>query len=410
MDFDMGGGDGGGFFSIGTGQTSYVGSGYSSTSLDNIRLSAESVINPSRLMTTNFEHELLNIEGIEKVSSVLASPNQLTQIYGAGEKKFEADIGDYAGLSSSSIDLLGIDEEYQSTVDARWMVFTKGDQDEAFEELFHNEDDYTIIISESIAISLSLNLRDKVRITIARGDEVENYPFIIVGMASSMPGFAFEFSSSGSSFGGSKAGVLVSQKTYLEILDIPEPAWVNKIFIKLQENMLSSAREIEDEIDDKYQNDYDYNLFNTERMVARQEATFQIVNILFTLILMSTVIICLFGLLSSSYSTIIERKKEIGIVRTLGLRGNELNRMFIIEALIIMLASGTVGTLVGWLTGWLLSSNMNLFTDMPYQPQFPWLNFIIIYTVSVVFILIGMRRLLKKLRKKKITEIYRESL
>ena len=51
------------------------------------------------------------------------------------------------------------------------------------------------------------------------------------------------------------------------------------------------------------------------------------------------VLICIFGLLSSSYSTIIERKKEIGIIRTLGLKGREIDRLFILESLIIMISS-----------------------------------------------------------------------
>jgi len=60
-------------------------------------------------------------------------------------------------------------------------------------------------------------------------------------------------------------------------------------------------------------------------------------------------------LLSSSYSTIIERKKEIGIIRTLGLKGKDITKLFTIESLIIMLSSGTVGVIVGWTTGLLLT-------------------------------------------------------
>ncbi len=400
--FDFGGGGGGGFFS--------TSEGLSITPLQE----EEFNINPNRIMTTDFKEELLAIEGIEKVSTVLASPFHLTQIYSDSGKRFSAQISDYTGLSSSDISLYGIDEEYPSTVDANIMTISQGSFESSFNDLFYNEENYTCIISEGLAISLSLNLGDRVRIIIERGEELENYPFYIVGTAAAMPGFSMEFGSSGGGmFGGmmgGNPGVLISQDTYLDLLDIPTPTFLDKVFIKLQENYLQNARVVEDDIDDLWLNDFDYNLVNLERMVERQESTFQIIDILFTLILMATVIICLFGLISSSYSTIIERKKEIGIVRTLGLKGGDINRLFIVEALIIMLSSGTVGVLVGWATGTLLASDLNLFTDMPAVTIFPLMNLMILYSISILFVLFGMRGLLRKLKRKKITEIYRETM
>jgi ABC-type antimicrobial peptide transport system permease subunit len=367
----------------------------------------EPTIDPNRIMTTDFEEQLLLIEGIEKVSTVLATPWQLTQIYSDEDKKFEADIGDYGGVSTEKITLIGIDEQYLSTVQTELIDMTKGDMDEAFDSLFEDEEDYTCIISEAIALELKMELGDKVRIFIQRGDEQEKYEFEIVGMASTMPGFIEEFG--GTRRSSYEGGVLVSQQTYLEIIDIPEPPWLSKIFIKIQDDMLDEAESIEEDIDDLFQNDYEYEIFNLEKMVKQQEQFFAIVDALFTMILGATVFICLFGILSSSYSTIMERKKEIGIIRTLGLKGKEINRMFIVEALIIMLSAGTVGILVGYFTGWLVTSNFALFADLPYRPVFPYLNSITLYLLSFVFIWTGMYLMLRKSRKRKIVDIYRET-
>jgi putative ABC transport system permease protein len=125
---------------------------------------------------------------------------------------------------------------------------------------------------------------------------------------------------------------------------------------------------------------------------------------------MTTVFICIFGLLSSSYSTIIERKKEVGIVRTLGLKGRDINRLFIIESLIIMISSGTIGIIVGWLSAWIVTSNLSTLTGEPNVIFVPWFNIILIYFLSIFMILIGMKLLLRKIRKKKIVEIYRETM
>jgi putative ABC transport system permease protein len=145
-------------------------------------------------------------------------------------------------------------------------------------------------------------------------------------------------------------------------------------------------------------------------MIAQQQGAFFVLDTLFTLIAMTTVFICIFGLLSSSYSTIIERKKEIGIVRTLGLKGRDINRLFIIEALIIMISSGIIGTIVGWLTAWLVTSNLTLLTEMPEVLTFPWFNIVVIFSLSLILILVGMVVLLRKARKKKIVDIYRETM
>ena len=414
----MGGGDdmfggGGGLFSMTMGGSSYYSHTINGLALHPAQ-EAEERIDPHRVLTTDFKDDLLAIDGVEKVSSVIASPYHLTQIYADSGTIFEATLADYAGLSSSDVNLIGVDEEYTSTVDADYIVFTRGSLEVSFDAVFNNTEKYSCIISEAVGLGLNLELGDKVRITITRGAELQAYIFYIVGMLSAMPGFSNNFGSSGGmgfmGGGGSDGGVVISQDTYMDLLDIPEPAYLDKIFIKLKESAIATARVIEDEIDDNWLNSYDYNLINLQRRIEAQQSMFEVMDVLFTLILMATVVICLFGLLSSSYSAILERKKEIGVVRTLGLKGRDINRMFIVEALIIMLASGSIGVLVGWSTGFLLSSTLNLFTDIPYEGLFPLSNFVWLYGLSISFILVGMTLLLRKLSKKKIVDIYRETM
>jgi ABC-type antimicrobial peptide transport system permease subunit len=395
-------GGGGGFMSVSNDDTLNINMNSISTQtyLDSI--------NPNKIITTEFEQELLSIEGIEKVSSVLARPSQLTQIYAEENKEFIAEIGDFAGLSTQEITLIGIDEEYPFVVRNEFIEMTSGNLVSSFNEIFHNNQSYTCIISESLAIGMSLLIGDKVRIVIQRGDEMEVYAFIIVGTARSMPGFSREFSGSG--MGASRGGVLISQASYIEIMDIPPVPYLDRIFVKLREDKLSEAREIEEIIDEYYHSDYNYEISNLARMIAQQESAFFVLDTLFTLIALTTVFICIFGLLSSSYSTIIERKKEIGIVRTLGLKGRDINRLFIVESLIIMLSSGTIGIVIGWLTSWLVSWNLlGTLVGMPNVLYVPWFNIILIYLLSFIMIYLGMRILLRKARKQKIVEIYRET-
>lgn len=384
-------------------------SGFSGTNSGEMRLQKGLVsVNPNKIMTLEIEEELLMIDGIEKVSSVLARPYQLTQIYAEDDEEFIVELGDYAGLKTQEITLLGIDEEYPFTIKNKYIEMTAGTTKDSFDDLFNDDDIFTCIISEAIAIELSLHFDELIRIIVHRGNEMEIYAFRIVGIAKKMPGFAMEFASSRQR--AVMGGVLISQVTYIEIMDIPPVPYLDKVFIKLRENTKSVTNYVINQINDNYQKDYNYELVNLQSMITQQQGSFFVLDTLFTLIAMTTVFICIFGLLSSSYSTIIERKKEIGIVRTLGLKGKDINRLFIIESLIIMISSGVIGTLVGWFTAWLVTSNLTLLTEMPEVLTIPWDNIIIIFSISLILIIVGMQILLRKARKKKIVEIYRETM
>ncbi len=393
--FDLFGGEGGDFLS---------------TSVNGLKTSQDNgfSVNPNRILTSDFEEELLKIDGIERISSVIASPFHLTQIYSEEGKEFTAEIGDYAGLITQEISLIGIDEVYPSTINNEYIEFTQGEMISSFEQLFIGQTFYSCIISESISLGMDMYLGDIIRMVIQRGDESEIYTFKIVGVAAAMPGFLGEFGRSAAT--ANMGGVMISQETYINIMDIPSIPYLDKIFIKLNLNAQSSSQNISNKVKTENENFFDFEIINLQQRITQQQLLFTIINVFFSMTLNATVIICLFGLLSSSYSTIIERKKEIGIIRTLGLKGKEIGRMFTIESLIIMLSSGTVGVLVGWFTSLLLSVSMNLTSDLPNIPVFPLTDMIVIFTVSIIFTLIGMKVLLIKSRKKKIIDIYRETM
>ena len=364
-------------------------------------------VNPNRILTTDFEKDILKVEGIEKVSSVIASPFHLTQIYSEEGKEFIAEIGDFAGLFTQEISLIGIDEEYPSTIKTKYIEFTQGDLSTSFNNIFDILGYYKCIISEGLSENLDLNKDDLVRLNIQRGDESQIYTFQIGGVAASMPGFSSEFGRSSAS--AQMGGVMISHAVYLEIMNIPPIPYLDKIFIKLSSNRQRSNQLIIDNIN-SYGSGYDFDITDVERAIRQQQTLFSVLDTFFTMTLDATIVICLFGLISSSYSTIIERKKDIGIIRTLGLKGKEINRLFTIESLVIMLSSGTVGVIVGWLTGLLLSTSINLLSDLPNIPTFPFTNMLSVYIISIIFVLIGMKLLLRNIRKKKIVEIYRETM
>jgi hypothetical protein len=349
-----------------------LGGDLASISINDLKSSQDNrySVDPNRILTSDFKFELLKIEGIERVSTVIASPFHLTQIYSEEGKEFTAEIGDYAGLTAHKISLIGIDEVYPSTIKTEYIEFTQGDLLSSFEQLFEEQEVYTCIISEGISVSLDMHLGDIVRIVIQRGDESE---------------FFAEFGRSSAS--AHMGGVMISQDVYMNIMDIPPIPYLDKIFIKL--NFDTQIFSIKSQLEIENEQNYDFEVISLQQLVTQQQLFFTIIDVFFTITLDATIVICLFGLLSSSYST---------------------TKLFTIESLIIMLSSGTVGVIVGWTTGLLLTTSMNLMSDLPNILTFPLSDMIAIFTISIIFTLIGLKILLRKSRKKKIVDIYRETM
>lgn len=356
----------------------------------------------TRMMNTDIIEELMAIEGVEKVSSVLIRPNRLEDLY---EKSYGVEISAYPALSSHGVALLNIDEAYSKTVDSDWIKFKEGNSDEVFNKLFAQEEQsFPCVISEGIANQDGYVVGDKIKMKITRGKEVETYPFIIVGIASSLSGFFRQF---GDSLVSSGNGVLISQEIYRKVMDLPEPTWIERIFIKVNE--MERIQRIRNQINGQFKDVYDFYIVNLEQRIENQSTMFTMIDVLFTAVLMSTLVICIFGLLASSYSTIIERKKDVAVLRTLGLKGKEINKLFILEAMIIMISSGIIGSLSGWVSGTLLSTSINLMLGIPYKFTFPLTNFLYLVLFSVTCIYVGMKFMLHKLKKSKIIDIYRET-
>ncbi len=361
--------------------------------------------------TANLQKELLKIEGIERTSTLLASTRDLENIYSEEQKEFSVDLGDYINYNSAGIYLFGVDENYKDTVwDPKYIVLSEGNKDIAFTQVFNNSE-INIIISASLASELNIHLDASARLTFTRGTEQEPYIVNIVGVAKSMPGLKFRFREAGIGAGGMMAGgVLMSNVNYLKCMNIPgdEDAFIDQIFVKVQNGYNHTL--VAQDIKNTFGGEYNLRVRVTNEDIYEAERAFLKVKYLFLLILIGSVFIALFGLISSSYSSILERSREIGIIRVLGLHPNEVDRMFTLENLILMLASATSGGFIGFVTAVGLSGNLTMFTGTPRMIAIPWDIIAIIYAVSLIVLFVGMKWLMRNVRTKNLIQIFRETL
>ncbi len=387
--------------------------------------------------TLSIQEELMEIQGIERVSSLLASPGDLEDIYREQNKEFGITLGDFINYKFTEIRMYGIDKNFKETISdgmQEYIRFTEGDKNEAFDAVF-NQSAVNIIISTHVANDLNLHLNDEVRLTYLRGTEQYIVVANIVGVAKNIPGLnrfredtlvgggggdsgsadtdivGGEQNQNGMSSASRGGGVIISDFNYINGMNIPEEAYIDQIFVSVQKGYDPS--QIAEAIDNKFSSDYFLRVEVSNEGIEEAEENFRLVKYLFLVILIGTVIIAQFGLISSSYSAILERKREIGILRTLGLYGSgkvSVERMFFLENLILLLSSSTAGGIIGFLMAYGLSENMTLFSNTPRIIQVPWDIIAIIYAFSILFLKIGMKLLMYRLRNKNLIEIFRETI
>lgn len=346
------------------------------------------------------------------------SQNQITgyiQFFSSqSELKYQTKIADISKHEELSAGLIGIDGDFLNLVNKDLIIWSSPGSgfNYSFTELFKGNN--TCIIATSIATTLGIDdVGEKVRLTFYN-PKIANDPgnitiFTVVGISGGIPGF-FNFRSN--QFAASGGGVMISQENYVRLMDVQNPGQnnqiVDKIFINLRDNSEKNIEDTKNDIRTTF-NDKRFIIDDAISKVKFVSEMNQRRSALLEFILMFTVIICIFGLVSSMYAVFLERKFEIGILRSMGMRVKNVRNMFLVESLIIMLSSGIMGTIIGSYSAYLMQTNLSILTEMPVIFS---INIDVLFRVFILSISIGvlfMYIILIKLSKQTIMDIFRQT-
>ena len=90
-----------------------------------------------------------------------------------------------------------------------------------------------------------------------------------------------------------------------------------------------------------------------------------------------------------TYVSVVERIKEIGILRTVGARKKDIKRLFNAETFLIGLAAGLVGIAVTYIISLILNLIIGSLFGIFTIAALPWYSAIIMVVISVVLTLIS---------------------
>lgn len=89
-----------------------------------------------------------------------------------------------------------------------------------------------------------------------------------------------------------------------------------------------------------------------------QKLIFQFVNILQGIVMgfaIITLIASVFGIINTQYISVLERTREVGLMKSLGMRGRHVSRLFQLEAAWIGFLGGILGVVLAWIAAYFLN-------------------------------------------------------
>lgn len=104
---------------------------------------------------------------------------------------------------------------------------------------------------------------------------------------------------------------------------------------------------------------------------------------IFNVVILVTMLLCSFSLSSSMRANIMDQAKEIGVLRSLGLKKWRITAMYSYESFILVLASSLLGAMVGTSAALLMITQFSAFMGLPPVFVFPYAQLAFIFLAGL---------------------------
>jgi putative ABC transport system permease protein len=239
----------------------------------------------------------------------------------------------------------------------------------------------SLILSLSAARFLDVSVGDQVQLSFRLGSDRSDARFRVAAISSSMPGLE--------NFRGRVAhavgsGLLISLDNFRRMTrSAPAEAMQALYFIKANGDAAAQktvARRIREEFDVRYR----FGVQCTAEQKEQARILYWATQVFFGLLLAVAIVIAVFALIASMASTVLERRREIGVLKALGLRRKQLFRLFLGEAVVLTLASGVAGGAIGFTLAWLFVLQASALMELATAFTMPYLTFLATLAISIL--------------------------
>jgi len=154
-----------------------------------------------------------------------------------------------------------------------------------------------------------------------------------------------------------KSSMLRLEDSYSDVRDE-----IDGIYLAMSDksNLSEAAQVIHAVLDSSHHGADDYSVIVPAELLAQQKRTEQMFNAVMVAIASISLLVGGIGIMNIMLASILERTREIGLRRAVGARQSDIVRQFVVEAVMISFAGGTIGVvfgffisrLIAWLAGW----------------------------------------------------------
>ena len=142
-------------------------------------------------------------------------------------------------------------------------------------------------------------------------------------------------------------GIYIQLNTAIDIFDTEE---VNRFIIKLNDDSDAVINQVIAEINLLFPDQL--NVMSPDQILAALTSTFDTINLFLTGVAAISLIVAGIGIMNIMTVSLMQRKREIGIMKALGMKDTSVLSIFLIETMLI----GLIGSVLGILTGWIFAS------------------------------------------------------
>jgi len=335
-----------------------------------------------------------NISSIEGVKGVAAS------------KSISANID----MSDELTRLFIIDENYfnVSFIENNYL---KGISIEKAYDMLRSGEDYCII-NQRLSKRYGYRVGDQITITIETKEKQITINITIIGIAKVLPGIEYEiqeYTLRHVHYGYWENLVVIGYKCAEKHFN-PQEIWKTYLFIDLAEG--TNSTEVVRKLEKEYNNIYSIVSFDAMfQQTLRQSLTPLLVPKFFYIEFVFILIIAVLGLALITMMSVLERRREIGLLSVRGMSKRQITKIFLGEAVLVFLISFIISILSGFsiVYGLLsLSASMVLGEVFPVKVFFtvPF-ELYILFIISFIFFIMASTIPVQYLARKKTAEILR---
>lgn len=379
------------------------------------RMGADIRISAGGAAEDGLAEDLRRVPGVEAVSAItLLRPRSLQGV------AYDVVASDVVGMKRLWVVPFGVDPNLEEAFYGRYARFAAGDAS-AFARLAADgstgrpggsgaarvpaavppvpgAEPPPIIICLAMARHLGVSRGDLLDLTFQLGAQKRVGRFRIEAVAESMPGFHNFRAREGNAQG---AGLLLSRRAFDEMTaGAPPQAYVTFFAVK---GSVAAARTMRSTLALRYR----LGVESTVEERRESEVLYWATQVLFALLLCLSVSIAVFGLVASTTSGVAERRREVAVLKAVGLRRGHLFRMFAAEAVVLTVSAGALGALIGYLVAYLFVTQTAVLIELPVVFTMPVLTLLATLGISVVAGLVAAVIATRGLLHKPVAEILR---